>query len=138
MSDKQTDPVDATDWKAEHYKLQVRLDEHLAERQGVLDAHAAEVAALKSEHEQKLAEAKEWAASNERKLAAIYADELAAHRKQAEEALALQAEGLAKQHAAEVTKLKESVLVPALADLHARQQADLEAKHQAAMAQLLG
>lgn len=54
----------------------------------------------------------------------------------AEGEAALQAKD--EQHTAEMSALKESVLVPALSDLHARQQADLAAQHSAELAKLQG
>ncbi len=41
------------------------------------------------------------------------------------------------KHAAAIVKLKESVLMPALKDLHSRQQADIAAKHQAELDSLM-
>ena len=51
---------------------------------------------------------------------------------------AAQLSAMAKQHAEEIAKLKASVLVPALKDLQARRQADLDAQHAAELAQLQG
>jgi hypothetical protein len=109
--------------RAENAELQKQLDhwkaEHLKRQQGE-DAALQKVKDQAAAHEADIAKSVSTALNAMNTL-------LTDHRTEMDE----QHANLTKIHAASIAKLKAEVLVPALRDLHARQQADIAAKQQA-------
>jgi hypothetical protein len=145
--EKKTEP----DWQAEHHKLQTRLDEEIQAHVDTRAAHTVAINELKAVHGRQLTE---LAAAVKKQLASVAASHEAELLGKAEELAALNrshSEGLialAQKHAAEleaqktahekhVAELKEKYLVPAVRDLHARQQADMAVQQKAALEALL-
>ncbi len=100
--------------KESYHSRQVELDRQLQLHKDKDEAHAAEIAKLRSEHAAALSKA-------QAEVQAHWANKLS------------EAE---KSHVAEIAQLKAEVLIPAQRDLHARQMADLQAKHQAELDRL--
>ncbi|MDE2103812.1 MAG: hypothetical protein KGL39_41625 [Patescibacteria group bacterium] len=156
MAEETTEGQPGADWQAEHHKLQIRLDEELqriaderaAHAKAIhdqCDRHEAALRGANKDHEQLVAEltAKHEAAMNDRdkeRTACNRAHDefvvklIADHKADLE----AQAASLRAAHQAEIATLKANVLVPAMRDMHARQQADLAAQHQAELAKLTG